>query len=241
VQDNEQPNGVEPVMEPTPTPEPQSAPPLDPAVIPEVHPTDTPEASPEQPQADVALAEDPFAPAPAEVADAPTEPAVEPAVEPEPEVELAAEEPAAENPAEDTAAEPEPETPEETAAAAEPTLEPAEKDPNEVSVWPFVAYAGVWVVFAAATVWQLLQTPAGVAVVDSPAYRVVLAVGLALEVAGPLVILASWLSAWGRPGSTKSGLLLSALLKGAIVMFFGSTLWWIALMILDQLRLGRVL
>lgn len=111
----------------------------------------------------------------------------------------------------------------------------------KVALWPFIAYGLVWVAFAGVVVWRLLQIPADVAVFEDPIYQLTVLGGLALACCGPIVALAAWFSAWGTPDSTKGGLFVSALVRGSIFTFCGVTLWWLALIIIDQLRLGRVL
>lgn len=126
------------------------------------------------------------------------------------------------------------------APAAQPpaTIVAVAGDSNSVSIWPFVAYVGIWALYAGALIWQLLQVPAGVALFDAPVYRLALAGGIALESAGLAMIVAVWYASWDRPGSTRYGLLVSALIKGAIAMFVGTCLWWVALIVLDRIRLG---
>jgi hypothetical protein len=58
---------------------------------------------------------------------------------------------------------------------------------------------------------------------------------------GPLLILATWIASWGRSGYSKGAIFVSALLRGAVATTIGVAMWWIALMVLDQLRLGRLL
>jgi len=112
---------------------------------------------------------------------------------------------------------------------------------DSVSIWPFVVYDLVWLAYAGVLIWQFEKLPAGQAVFESPLYQSAVFAGVALTIAGPLLILATWIGSWGRPGASKWGLFVSALIQGAIATALGVTLWWVALMVLDQLRLGRLL
>ena len=113
---------------------------------------------------------------------------------------------------------------------------------DTVSIWPFVGYVGVWVVLAALSVWQLLQTPTDQAVFDTQFYTLVVAGGVALTAVGPVLALVVWLWSWiGKEGVSKASLFFSALLNGAIATFAGVAIWWVALVVLDYLRLGRPL
>lgn len=115
------------------------------------------------------------------------------------------------------------------------------RSPDEVSWWPFLAYLGLWLIFAGVVIWRFYDLPAGQAVYDSPLYPVSVYGGVALTIVGPLLAMATWVAAWGAPGSSKWGQFVSALVKASVVTLGGVTLWWIALVIVDQLRLGRVL
>jgi hypothetical protein len=112
--------------------------------------------------------------------------------------------------------------------------------PPSVSIWPFVIYDAVWLLFAAAIVWQGKQLPPGSAVFESPLYPLAVLGGVMLTIAGPLVILVAWIASW-REGVSKGTLFVSALVRGAVATLLGVTLWWGALVLLDQLRLGRLL
>ena len=102
-------------------------------------------------------------------------------------------------------------------------------------------YDLLWAAFAGLLVWQLQTLPPGTAVYEAELYPTALLVGVILLVAGPLLILVSWIAAWGKPGSTKGRLFLSALVRGSVATLLGVSMWWIALIALDQLRLGAPL
>jgi len=113
---------------------------------------------------------------------------------------------------------------------------------GQVPWWPFLVYMGAWVVLAAAAVWQLLQLPADQVVYESPAYVMTILGGLIMTAMGPLLILAVWLGTRAsRSPQERHGLLTSALMKGALVTLSGAVIWWAALVIIDYLRLGRLL
>jgi len=113
---------------------------------------------------------------------------------------------------------------------------------GQVPWWPFLAYLGAWVVLAVAAVWQLLQLPADQVVYESTAYVLTILGGLIMTAVGPLLILAVWLATRSnRSASEREGLLTSALMKGALVTLCGAIIWWASLVIIDYLRLGRLL
>jgi len=63
----------------------------------------------------------------------------------------------------------------------------------------------------------------------SPYYRLFLGGGLALAIAGPILVVVVWLFARRRyEKGHRGGLLSSALIKGAFALFFGVLLWWAA-------------
>lgn len=107
-----------------------------------------------------------------------------------------------------------------------------------VSVWPFVAYDAVWLVFAGLVTWQLLEVPSGVAVYDAQIYPLVLVAGLVLTATGPAVVFASWFAARERSDEGPGQLLVSALLRGAVATSIGVALWWSVLIAVDRVRLG---
>jgi len=112
---------------------------------------------------------------------------------------------------------------------------------DTVSIWPFVVYDVIWAAFAGYLVWQLEMLPNSTAVFDAEIYPYAVLGGVALTIAGPLLILAVWIASWGKPGSTKGGLLVSSLIRGSVATLLGVVMWWGALMVLDQMRLGRLL
>jgi len=113
---------------------------------------------------------------------------------------------------------------------------------GQVPWWPFMVYLGAWVVLAAAAVWQLLQLPADQVVYESPTYVMTILGGLIMTATGPLLILAVWLATRAnRSPQERHGLLTSALMKGALVTLIGAIIWWASLVIIDYLRLGRLL
>ncbi len=124
-----------------------------------------------------------------------------------------------------------------TAVAPADAVAPA----TGVSIWPFVAYDVLWAVFAGILIWQLGSLPEGVAVYESSFYPVAVLGGVVLTITGPLLALTVWLTSIGRPGTTKGGLFVSAMVRGSVATLIGVVLWWGALIVLDQIRLGSVL
>jgi hypothetical protein len=127
------------------------------------------------------------------------------------------------------------------AAFAADVAEPASSGLG-VPWWPFLAYLGLWVVLVAVAIWQFLQVPPGHPVYETTIYSYTVLGGLIMTAAGPLLIAAVWLASWlDRPKGARVGLLSSALIKGATATLGGVVLWWIALIIVDYMRLGRPL
>jgi len=129
--------------------------------------------------------------------------------------------------------------------AAEPEISlPHGFDASDATVpwWPYLVYLGAWVVLASAAVWQLMQLPVGQVAYESTAYSLTILGGLIMMAVGPLLILAVWFGTRAnRSADHRTGLLTSALLKGAFVTLSGAIVWWAALVIVDYLRLGRLL
>lgn len=139
-------------------------------------------------------------------------------------------------PAPEPAPEPEPEP------APQPEPEPAPQPPADaVAWWPFLVYLGVWVVYVGVVVWRLVEIPVGTAVFDAPEYPVIVFAGIVLATVGPALALAVWIASWDRPGASRFGLFVSAAWKGSLATLAGVTLWQIALIVVDQIRFGRVL
>jgi hypothetical protein len=169
----------------------------------------------------------------ADVAETPAEP--EPAeVAPEP----AAETPAEPEPAE-VAPEPAAETPAEPAQEPAPVLVP-EVSSDIAPAWPFLAHGGLWVVFSGLLLWKMLGIPEGVPTYEATYYPFFLLAGLTLTAVGPFLIVAVWLSLKRRAKSPKD-LFISAMYRGAVATMAGVALWWAALLVIDQIRLGRLL
>lgn len=109
---------------------------------------------------------------------------------------------------------------------------------TQVSWWPFAVYVGVWLVAAGVSVWLLSEVPAESAIYDAAVYPFTVLGGIILTVAGPLLTLAVWFTSWTSPDARKGPLFVSALLKGAVSTLAGVAIWWVALILLDQIRLG---
>lgn len=111
-----------------------------------------------------------------------------------------------------------------------------------VPTWPFYAYLGAWIVLSSVAVWQLLELPDAVTAYESQAYGFTVLGGLTMTAVGPLLILAVWFTVRNsRSEGNRSGLLTSALLKGASTTLIGAVIWWAALIAVDYIRLGQPL
>ena len=111
-----------------------------------------------------------------------------------------------------------------------------------VSIWPFVGYVVVWLAAAGYTVWQFTQIPAGTALFETEFYRTSMLGGLVLLAAGPALFLIVWIVSWiGVKNARGGAMFFSALIKGAVATLLGALIWWGALLLMDYLRLGRLL
>lgn len=226
---------------PTPAPEPPS--PEIPAEMPAPQPADlageavsepvvTPEVAESQPvsEAEPAAAE----PAAERAAEPETAEGEEPAAQPEP---AEGEEPAAEG----ETAEPDPAAEGEAVVGSEAEAELGYVKPH-IPWWPFLSYLAVWIIALGASAYVLYQSPMGLSITEQRLYPIMLLTGLALTIAGPLLVFVVWLVVWVRAsGSERKGLFTQSLIRGAIVTLSGVLLWWIMLATIDYLRLGRLL
>ncbi len=105
--------------------------------------------------------------------------------------------------------------------------------------WPFLVYLGLWFVFAGVGVWQMQKLPTGQVIFEAQLYTWLLYAALGLLAAGPLLILVVWVAARFGSSRHKSGLLSSAMIKGATMTLLGAIVWWGTLIAVDYLRLGR--
>ncbi len=105
--------------------------------------------------------------------------------------------------------------------------------------WPFLIYLGLWIVFAGVAVWQLEQLPATAVLYEARQYTLFVFGGLVLAAAGVVLIVAVWFSTWVTEARQRTGLFSSAFIKGALVILIGVVVWWVTIMALDYLRLGR--
>lgn len=168
-------------------------------------------------------------------------PVQESAVAPQPEAEAAA----APEPEPEPEPKPEPKPEPEPAVgldAARMDL-PAAPLTGSAPWWPFIIYGALWVVLSVAAGYMLVtQVPQGTPVYDSQVYTLTILGGIVLTIAGPVLILAVWLAEWFRRGDEmRRGLFLSALLKGSLATLFGVVVWWVTLIAVDAIRLGRPL
>ena len=86
-----------------------------------------------------------------------------------------------------------------------------------------------------------MELPAGQVVYETMLYTYLMYAGLALLIAGPLLILGVWLASRFGSNRQHAGLLTSAMVKGAGVTLAGAVIWRGTLLALDYLRLGRLL
>jgi len=111
-----------------------------------------------------------------------------------------------------------------------------------VSIWPFVGYVVVWLAVAGYAIWRFMQIPAGTALFETELYRTSMLGGLVLLAAGPALFLIVWIVSWiGVKNARGGAMFFSALIKGAVATLLGALIWWGALLLMDYLRLGRLL
>ncbi len=112
--------------------------------------------------------------------------------------------------------------------------------PDRTLSVPFFVYDGVWLVFAIAMVVALRDAAVAGTLDTAPAYPMFVLLALILTVLGPLLaVFLWWLRRSQATKAERTGLLASALLRGALATFAGVAMWTIARVVLDYLRTGR--
>lgn len=107
--------------------------------------------------------------------------------------------------------------------------------------WPFLLYLLIWVGLAVFTYLSLNGPDAATVPLDDPSYPVLLAAAVALVGLGPVLSFVVWLIARAKaPSDCRSGLLTTALVRGAAATLAGVLAWWGALLLVDALRLGLI-
>jgi hypothetical protein len=96
-------------------------------------------------------------------------------------------------------------------------------------IWPFLAYLGVWLAFAVALALTMRGPAAQGNLYLSPYYSVFVWGGLVLAALVVPLVFGIWL--WIRSKHEKGdrgGVFVSAFLKGALGLFLGVAMWWVA-------------
>ncbi|MBS3956633.1 MAG: hypothetical protein KGZ40_03755 [Clostridiales bacterium] len=118
---------------------------------------------------------------------------------------------------------------------------PPRSQTGGVAWWPFFANLAGWAGLVAATVYLLGGPQATTVPLENPAYPVLLLAAVTLTAFGPLMALFVWLVAWSAAApECRSGLLTTALVRGAGATAAGVLVWWAALIIVDSIRLGAL-
>jgi hypothetical protein len=113
---------------------------------------------------------------------------------------------------------------------------------TSVPSWPFLAYVALWLAVAGFGIWKSMGIPAELALFDTDLYRLSVLTGLVMLAGGPLLLIVVWFASWiGRANTRKGAMFISALIKGACATLAGAIIWWGALLLMDYLRLGRLL
>ena len=110
-----------------------------------------------------------------------------------------------------------------------------------VAWWPFLVYLTLWAALVATTVYLLAGPDVVVPALENPAYPALLLATVALTAFGPLLAVLTWAVAWfaSSPGC-RGGLLTMALVRGAATTLFGVLAWWVALVVIDAIRLDML-
>lgn len=132
------------------------------------------------------------------------------------------------------------EAPETGSGAEQPA--PAEPVPaprrSPVPWWPYLAYVGCWAALAGGLVFVGMRTGSSY-LPENSIYPALLLAGLTLAVCGPLLGLFAWLLARRRlEKGARTGLLTAAFLRASMFTLGGVALWWLAIVLVDALRLG---
>lgn len=105
---------------------------------------------------------------------------------------------------------------------------------------PAWVYAGIWVVFTGVMAYLLWPT-ATKSFIASQDYAYMVAGGLALTVAGPILALVTWLvTRMGTTASERIGLARAVWMRCMLATLFGVAVWWLALYALDLHRSGVI-
>jgi hypothetical protein len=122
-------------------------------------------------------------------------------------------------------------------------VEPAAAAPRArlVPWWPFIILLLLWLGLAGGAVALLREAAVAGEARWTREYDLVVTIGVVLTGLAPLMSLGVWLVARIRAEvDARAGLLVSALLRGALVTTLGVALWVGALVVLDLLSNGRL-
>jgi hypothetical protein len=109
------------------------------------------------------------------------------------------------------------------AAAAVPAVEKTALTPT----WPFLVYLALWVAYGAAMVVLMRGAAAAGDLFGSQYYQLSLVIGFALVALGLIMIPIVWMAA-AKGRTDRAGIFTSAFLKGAVSVFVGVAIWWVA-------------
>lgn len=152
----------------------------------------------------------------------------EPAAEPEAEVAESAEAPVAE------------ETPAADETPAEEPIELPSKPKSPVPWWPYWCLSGAWLALCVAAAYFLTRDP-NMPSLRQDAYTFVVAGGLVLTVAGPVLGLVVWSTVRSNLSKElRAGLFVSSFIRAAVITFVGVVAWTGTLILVDSLRLGLI-
>ncbi len=133
--------------------------------------------------------------------------------------------------------------PEEDLPLAVPEDAPSHPGPrwrSPVHWWPFALYGGLWLALVAAT--GVVGVRGGYPYLpEDRLFPPLLLASLALLAMAPPLAVMAWMAALrGLTADERGGVFGSALLRSAAVSLAGIVLWWVALLLVDAVRLDRL-
>ena len=106
---------------------------------------------------------------------------------------------------------------------------------------PYAAYLAAWLVLAGASAYLLKDATPESPARWMPEYAIIVWTGVGLTALGPLLSLVVWLVARSRrTAAARRGLLVSALVRGALTAVFGVLIWAATIYVLELVATGVI-